>query len=67
MAQPGQLGEPDVVLGQERVDRIVASGALVPVAQVDPGRQDPRLAPDLTALGSAVAARSCLAATVVLP
>ena len=46
----GELGEPDVVLGQERVDRVVPAGPLVPLAQVGPGRQDPRLAPDLPAL-----------------
>ena len=46
----GELGEPDVVLGQERVDGIVAAGPLVPLAQVGPGRQDPGLPPHLTAL-----------------
>ena len=49
--EPGELGQPDVVLRQERVDGIVPAGLLVPLAQVGAGRQYPGLPPHLAALG----------------
>ena len=51
MPEPGELGEPDVILGQERVHGIVPAGPFVPVTQVGPGRQYPGLPTHLAALG----------------
>ncbi len=55
MPEPRELGEPDVILGQECVHGIVPAGPFVPVTQVSPGRQYPGLPTHLAALGL----RSC--------
>ena len=49
--EPGELGEADVILRQERVHGIVPAGPFVPVTQVGPGRQYPGLPTHLAALG----------------
>ena len=46
----GELGQPDVVLGEDRVDGVVAAGTLVPLTDGGPGREHPRLSPHLAAL-----------------
>ncbi len=51
MPEPGELGEPDVVLRQERVHGIVPAGPFVPVTQVSPGGQYPGLPTHFAALG----------------
>ena len=48
--QRDQLGHPDVVLGRDRLEGIVPPGALVPVADALPRRQDPGLPTRLPAL-----------------
>ena len=49
--QRDQLGQPDVVLGRDGLEGVVPPGALVPVADALPRRQDPGLPPCLPALG----------------
>ena len=44
------IGESDVVLGEDRLDGIVASGLLVPLAQTLPRRQGTRLATEVAPL-----------------
>ena len=51
MPEPGEFGQPDVVLRQERVHGVVPAGPLVPLAQVGPGGQYPGLPSDLAPLG----------------
>ena len=60
----GELGQPDVVLGQERVDGIVAAGLLVPLPRSTRGASTLAWRP-ISRRSAAVAARSCLAATGV--